>query len=139
MKYYLLAAGLSVVLIVGTVHLSKMERLQTDNDRLQQALQHSEDKTDGYELLIQWLATDLVQQRASQQQLLETQNQLSAAADSRAQIIRSLQRENQELKSWADVVLPGPVQCLRNRPALANAADYTAWLSGSGTLQPACP
>lgn len=138
MKPYIIAALVAMAAIVGNAWLNKVQRLTAANTQLTGQLASAQQKADGYELLIQQLAADLAAQRQSQQQLLHTQSELTAAASQRAQTIRSLQRENQELKNWAAVELPAAVNCLRQRPALTGADAYTAWLSGSGALPPAC-
>ena len=138
MSLPLLVTSTALAALVVAAGLNKIQRLQATSDALSTELAHTRQKADGYELLIQQLATDLAQQRISQQQLLQTRAELAAAADTRNQQIRRLQRENQELKSWADVALPAAIQCLRRRPQLATADDYTAWLSSGDALHPAC-
>lgn len=136
LRAFIASSALAVLVVLAG--LNKIQRLQATSEALATQLASTQQKADGYELLIQQLATDLAQQRISQQQLLKTQSELATAATARAQTIRSLQRENQELKSWADVDLPAAIQCLRRRPQLATADDYTAWLSGGNPLHPAC-
>lgn len=138
MKLTALAALLAAAALTVNAGLNKIQRLQAASDALADELASTEQKADSYELLIQQLAADLAQQRQSQQQLLKTQSELAATAETRNQQIRRLQRENQDLKNWADTALPAAIQCLRRRPQFTTTDDYTAWLSGSDALHSAC-
>ncbi|UUE38716.1 Rz-like lysis system protein LysB [Pectobacterium aroidearum] len=52
-----------------------------------------------------------------------------AALSDRQKLIERLKRENQELKHWADTLLPADIVRLRQRPALAGGSAYRKWLS----------
>lgn len=138
MKLYILAAAVSMAAIIGNAWLNKVQRLTAANQQLQEQVQQAQDKADGYQLLIQRLADDLIIEREGYAQLQRTQTELSQASTDRTALIRRLQRENQELKNWAAVELPDGVKCLRNRPAIRTADAYTAWLSSSDPLSAAC-
>lgn len=68
--------------------------------------------------------------------LAATQQQLERTLADRTATIRRLQRENDELRQWADQPLPEPVARLRERPALTGAAAYQQHLRHAGTLPP---
>ena len=138
MRLYIIAAAVSMAAIVGNAWLNKVQRLTAANQQLQEQAQQAQDKADGYQLLIQRLASDLAAERESHAQLQRTQTSLTAASNQRAATIRKLQHENQALKNWAAVELPAAVQCLRNRPAIHSANAYTAWLSSGDPLPAPC-
>ncbi|HCB9258700.1 TPA: LysB family phage lysis regulatory protein [Klebsiella pneumoniae] len=79
--------------------------------------------------------------------LSETNNReqarLYAAAESTNALLRSrqrrieeLKRENEDLRRWADTLLPADVIRMRERPALAGGAAYREWLSQSDAVSP---
>lgn len=79
--------------------------------------------------------------------LSETNNReqarLYAAAESTNALLRSrqrrieeLKRENEDLRLWADALLPADVIRMRERPALAGGAAYREWLSKSDAVPP---
>ncbi|HBR2325333.1 TPA: LysB family phage lysis regulatory protein, partial [Klebsiella pneumoniae] len=45
-------------------------------------------------------------------------------------------RENEDLRRWADTLLPADVIRMRERPALAGGAAYREWLSQSDAVPP---
>lgn len=56
----------------------------------------------------------------------------NALLRSRQRRIEELKRENEDLRRWADTLLPADVIRMRERPALAGGAAYREWLSQSG-------
>jgi LysB family phage lysis regulatory protein len=75
--------------------------------------------------------TEKERQRAA---LAATQQQLERTLADRTATIRRLQRENDELRQWADQPLPEPVARLRERPALTGATAYQQYLRNTGAL-----
>lgn len=138
MRGYVYGAVIALAILTGKVWLHKIDRLTDANLQLTEQVEQVQEKAAGYELLIQRLAEDLARERQSYAELHRTQTDLAIASNERTQLIRRLQRENQELKNWAVVELPDSVKCLRHRPALRTADDYTAWLSSSNGLPAAC-
>jgi LysB family phage lysis regulatory protein len=76
----------------------------------------------------------LADERQAQADLRHLHNQLRAGLVARNQQIEELKRENQELRRWADQLLPAAARRLRQRPALSGAAAYRDWLSGRGAV-----
>lgn len=79
--------------------------------------------------------------------LSETNNReqarLYAAAESTNALLRSrqrrieeLKRENEDLRRWADTLLPADIIRMRERPALAKGAAYREWLSQGDAVPP---
>lgn len=79
--------------------------------------------------------------------LSETNNReqarLYAAAESTNALLRSrqrrieeLKRENEDLRRWADTLLPADIIRMRERPALAGGAAYREWLSQGDAVPP---
>lgn len=66
----------------------------------------------------------------------------AAAEDTRSLLhqhqnrIEELKRENEDLRRWADTLLPPDVIRLRERPALTGGAAYREWLSKSDAVPP---
>ncbi|XQS16386.1 Rz-like lysis system protein LysB [Citrobacter telavivensis] len=66
----------------------------------------------------------------------------AAAEDTRSLLhqrqnrIEELKRENEDLRRWADTLLPPDVIRLRERPAITGGAAYREWLSQSDAMPP---
>lgn len=66
----------------------------------------------------------------------------AAAEDTRALLhqrlnrIEELKRENEDLRRWADALLPPDVVRLRERPAITGGAAYREWLSKGDAVPP---
>ncbi|MBQ0345911.1 LysB family phage lysis regulatory protein [Citrobacter freundii] len=66
----------------------------------------------------------------------------AAAEDTRALLrqrqnqIEELKRENEDLRLWADTLLPPDVVRLRERPAITGGAAYREWLSKGDAVSP---
>lgn len=80
------------------------------------------------------LAGELTAQAEAAQQLQGQLDQLAQTAATRADTIKRLKRENDELKDWAARPLPAAVVGLFQRPAITGAAAYQAHLPSSGPL-----
>lgn len=83
------------------------------------------------------LRATLQQERNAQDSLRAQQDQLRQGLANRERTIEALKRENSELRSWADQLLPDAARRLRERPALTGADAYRQWLSGRGAVPPA--
>lgn len=77
------------------------------------------------------LEAEKAKQRASLSANLKA---LESERTRRQQIIRSLQREIEELRKWSDHPLPDIVVSMRERPALTGADAYREHLRDSGAL-----
>lgn len=66
----------------------------------------------------------------------------AAAEDTRSLLhqrqnrIEELKRENEDLRRWADTLLPPDVVRLRERPTLTGGAAYREWLSKGDAVPP---
>ncbi|WP_422387887.1 Rz-like lysis system protein LysB [Erwinia billingiae] len=86
----------------------------------------------------QLIALNILTQTSSQ-----AQTQLYAAAEKNNTLLRDrqrrieeLKRENEELRIWADSLLPDAVVRLRARPAIAGGESYREWLSQNHPVPP---
>lgn len=86
----------------------------------------------------QLIALNILTQTSSQ-----AQTQLYAAAEKNNTLLRDrqrrieeLKRENDELRIWADSLLPDAVVRLRARPAIAGGESYREWLSQNHPVPP---
>lgn len=80
------------------------------------------------------LAAQLDVERAAQQLLRETHDQLRGDLRRRQHQIEELKRENQELREWADQPLPDAARRLRERPSIVGAGAYREHLSRGSAL-----
>ncbi len=85
-------------------------------------------------LTIATMAANAQTQAATLKQLAAKQRDLQTQHNQREQLIRGLQRENQQYKNWATTELPNLVKRLRQRPALTGSSEYREWLSHTNTL-----
>ena len=72
---------------------------------------------------------------AAEQQLLVAS--LSSEASVRRQRVRQLESENEQIKRWADTLLPDGVARMRVRPAITGAKAYYQWLSEDNSVRSA--
>lgn len=127
--------GALALLLWGTHQRSQAEQGRTAlaNERHQQA----QERIQRQAATLTAMANTLAEERAAQIALRTTQNQLRQGLSEREQQIKELQRENAELRQWADQPLPAAARRLRQRPTITGAAGYRDWLSGSGALRAA--
>lgn len=71
-----------------------------------------------------------------QARLYSAAESTNALLRSRQRRIEELKRENEDLRRWADTLLPVDVIRMRERPALAGGAAYREWLSQSDAVPP---
>jgi LysB family phage lysis regulatory protein len=62
---------------------------------------------------------------------------LSSEATVRRQRARQLELENEQIKHWADTLLPDGVARMRVRPAITGAKAYYEWLSEGNSVHSA--
>ena len=62
---------------------------------------------------------------------------LSSEAPVRRQRLRQLESENEQIKHWADTLLPDGVARMRVRPAITGAKAYYQWLSEGNSVRSA--
>lgn len=72
---------------------------------------------------------------AAEQQLLVTS--LSSEASVRRQRVRQLESENEQIKRWADTLLPDGIARMRVRPTITGAKAYYQWLSNGNSVRAA--
>lgn len=99
-----------------------------------QQRQDAEARTERQANTITVLSDSLKAEREAQATLRTTQNQLRQGLATRQRQIEDLKRENQELREWADQLLPDAARRLRQRPAITGADAYRDWLSGRGAV-----
>lgn len=80
------------------------------------------------------LAAQLDVERAAQQLLRETHDQLRGDLRRRQYQIEELKRENHELREWAAQPLPDAARRLRERPVIVGAGAYRQHLSRGDAL-----
>jgi LysB family phage lysis regulatory protein len=71
-----------------------------------------------------------------QMRLYATAEDTRALLHQRQNRIEELKRENEDLRRWADTLLPPDVVRLRERPAITGGAAYREWLSKGDAVPP---
>ncbi|GLW38710.1 hypothetical protein Pcaca04_26460 [Pectobacterium carotovorum subsp. carotovorum] len=127
------------VLIIGVVFLLLMSGLgvqswrlnhsQQLNEQQNNALKTQKDALNEKNNQLNALAGQLKRSDEAQARLRDLAVQNRAALSDRQKLIERLKRENQELKHWADTLLPADIVRLRQRPALIGGGAYRKWLS----------
>lgn len=137
LRLWLVVALLLTAAVSTIVH--QQQRLQLARSHLQQQ-QHLTAQAEQVAATQHSVISELLQalhtEQQAQQQLQQQHQRIRQALRQREHRIEELIHENQELREWAAVPLPATARQLRQRPAISGAADYQAWLSGSGALQP---
>lgn len=108
--------------------------LQSDLKAADDKAKEATRREQGKDSTINTLKTELDTQATAAAKLQSQLGDLSMTAATRAETIKRLKRENDELRTWADRPLPAPVIRLLQRPAITGAADYQAHLSGGDPL-----
>ena len=103
--------------------------LQSDLKAADDKAKEAQRREQGKDTTINTLKTELDTQATATAKLQGQLDQLAQSAATRADTIKRLKRENDELRTWADRPLPAPVIGLLQRPAITGAADYQAHLS----------
>jgi len=108
--------------------------LQSDLKAADDKANEAQLREQGKDTTINTLKTELDDQATAAAKLQSQLGDLSMTAATRADTIKRLKRENDELRTWADRPLPDPVIRLLQRPAITGAADYQAHMSGVDPL-----
>lgn len=77
---------------------------------------------------------------ANAQALNSLQHELQSAQQNllqRSAEWEALKREHDDLKEWAETMLPAAARELHQRPAITGARGYRDWVSNGDTVQPA--
>ncbi|MBA5197930.1 LysB family phage lysis regulatory protein [Pectobacterium aroidearum] len=130
---------MKTVLIIGVVILFLLSGLgvqswrlshsQQLNEQQKTALKTQQDALNEKSNQLDALAGQLKRSDEAQARLRDLAAQTRATLSNRQKLIERLKRENQELKHWADTLLPADVIRLRQRPALIGGSAYRKWLS----------
>ena len=122
---YLLIAAIGIALTMAGVIYQQQERLnklqQTQGAMLQSLTQTSQSYFDLKQLSAE-----------NQQAQAELRTQLASVKSTsqyRKNKIEELKRELNDVKAWADTVLPDAIRRLHQRPAITGSAEYRRWLS----------
>lgn len=132
--------GIALLAALGLLLWGQQQRIAAADGRADlnaQLARTSLLAAEGAMAVVDKLQTQLETERAAQSSLRTTQNLLRQGLSDRETQIQELQRENTDLRQWADQPLPATARRLRQRPTITGAAAYRDWLSGSGALRPA--
>ncbi|MCP1651796.1 LysB family phage lysis regulatory protein [Pseudomonas nitroreducens] len=133
--YSLALLGSLSLLLWGTYQKSQTEqaRAALAEDKLQTA----QERNDRQAATITRIGAELAQQRAAQEDLQTTLDDLRQARAADHIEKQELKRHDTTLQAWADQPLPDAARRLHQRPAITGADGYRQWLSGRHALQPA--
>lgn len=122
---YLVVAAIGIALTMAGVIYLQQERLnklqQTQGAMLQSLTQTSQSYFDLKQLSAE-----------NQQAQAELRTQLASVSSTsqyRKNKIEELKRELNDVKAWADTLLPDAIHRLHQRPAINGSAEYRRWLS----------
>lgn len=130
------------LLLVATAGLllaqhQRVQLAQAATDRATDRAEQAEQQSARRQAAIDELTNELASERRAQTALRAQQSQIRQQLAERQRTIKDLTHENQQLRDWATTELPVTARRLRTRPAITGAADYQAWLSGSGAVHAA--
>lgn len=133
--YGLALLGSLSLLLWGTYQKSQAELARAE--RAEDKLQAAQERNDRQAATITRIGAELAQQRAAQEGLQATLDDLrqTRAVDQIEK--QELKRHDPTLQAWADLPLPDAARRLHQRPAITGADGYRQWLSGRHALQPA--
>jgi LysB family phage lysis regulatory protein len=129
--------ALVLVVLLGVAGFFYVRALHADLDKAKTDLTDAQGKTAERDATIrQMLERDRLNGLALKQ--LETNRAgIQATLDLRETMIRNLERENAEMRTWTAAPLPGPVVRLLDHPQLTGAAAYRERMSAGAAVQPA--
>ncbi|QQA76210.1 Rz-like lysis system protein LysB [Pectobacterium parmentieri] len=107
----------------------RLDHSQKLNSQQEDTLKQQRDALDEKSGQLNALADRLKRSDEEQARLRDLVIQNRTALSARQKLIERLKRENQELKHWADTLLPADIVRLRERPALVGGSAYRKWLS----------
>ncbi|WEF11960.1 Rz-like lysis system protein LysB [Pectobacterium actinidiae] len=107
----------------------RLDHSQKLNSQQEKTLKQQRDALNEKNNQLDALAGQLKRSDEAQARLRDLVEQNRAALSDRQKLIERLKRENQELKHWADTLLPADIVRLRQRPALIGGGAYRKWLS----------
>lgn len=125
-------AGL-LAIVAGFYIASLHSELETANTRLGQAEKGITDR----DSIIQQLRDNAVAHALAQTRLEGERNGIRTALETRENLIRKLEIENAEYRTWAAAPVPGTVGRLREHGAIVGAAAYRERMSSSTAMPPA--
>lgn len=125
-------AGL-LAIAAGFYVASLRSQLETANTRLGQAEKGNRDR----DSVIKQLRENAAAQALAQARLEGERSGIRSVLETREHLIRKLEIENAEYRTWAAAALPGTVGRLREHPELVGAAAYRERMSPSAALPPA--
>lgn len=86
------------------------------------------ERMDAQDAALSKITAGIQQGKDDLRQLVATQEGFRSALESRRADIEDLKRENEDIRRWADGVLPEPIARMRERPAITGADGYAEHL-----------
>nr|WP_256345996.1 Rz-like lysis system protein LysB [Pseudomonas tolaasii] len=113
---------------------TRIDVAEGKTEKAQDAAKTARDDADRNLKTANTLTDILRQERDAQSNLRAQQDQLRLSLAKRERTIEELKLENDDIRKWADQLLPDAARRLRERPAITGAAAYRDWLSGRGAV-----
>ena len=129
--------ALVLVILLGVAGFFYVHALHTDLDKAKTDLTAAQGKTAERDATIRQLLERDRQNAKALQQLQTTRDGIQATLDVRETMIRKLESENAELRSWAAAPLPAPVVRLLEHGQITGAAAYRERMSADPAVHPA--
>ncbi|MBQ4864609.1 peptidase [Pseudoalteromonas sp. MMG013] len=130
LKGYITVALICIIALCGAYiwhQASQVEKLQLEKGIVTTALQN----TSASLAKMQKLSEENQKAQAKLRLQLAKAN---SATSSRQHTIQHLKRELNDVKAWANTLLPHPIRGLHQRPAITGSEQYREWLSNRHTL-----
>lgn len=128
---------IALVFLLGLAGFFYVDALQADLDKAKTDLTAAQDATAARDTTIRQLLERDRRNGKVLQQLAKDSAGIQDTLDARETMIRNLERENAELRSWAVAPLPAPVVRLLEHGQITGAAAYRERMSSSAAVQPA--
>lgn len=134
-KGWMITGGIAlIVTVVIGYQALRLDTLEAQRDRAEEQRDNARANLEKANAAIEQLRAMNKQKAEDRAQLRKERQALQEQASTRQTKIRRLQRDNEELRQWADGALPEPVARMRQRPALTSASDYREHLRNAGSL-----
>ena len=133
--------GIAMLIAAILIYANHYKVLAAENQgkasQLQEKLESTEQQLAGQ---IKVLSAYRAQSQKNAELVAEQQSvvaSLNGEAAVRRQRLRQLESENEQIKLWADTLLPDGVARMRVRPAITGAKAYYKWLSEGNSVRSA--
>lgn len=139
MKYIYIALALIISALSGYSYtlMLKNDALKAHAVTLTAEITAHKTKVKTQQAQIQALTKNAAYNQKLQVGLIEKISSTKNEINQHQIIIRRLERENAEVKAWANNAMPNSIAIMRRRPTITGSGDYQKWLSERNKMHPA--